>query len=335
MQSTNPSALRCRANDTLRYATYDPKRLALIHTAVALGCSLLVTIVNILISRQIDSTGGLAGMGLRSVLSTVQSVLEFVVAVALPFWEIGLIFAALGWARKEPTGPRTLLQGFRCFRSVLALNLLRLLVYFAASFTVFYIVSSLYLATPFSDGLWELVEPMLYGSMTAQEMETMLTPEMMGSVMQESIPMLVMFGIVYVPAAVFLFYRLRFAEYAMADGFGAFKSLWRSVRLTAKGRCIRLLKVDLHFWWYYLALVVFTVFGFGDVILSALGVALPVSADTGAILFYLAAILCQVAFCRQYQATVSTAYALLYRDFNEELIPINGQVLPEVADENT
>lgn len=335
MHSTNPSALRSRANDTLRYATYDPRKLALIHTAVALGCSLLVTIVNVLVNQQIAGTGGLSGMGLRSVLSTVQSVLEFVVMVALPFWEIGLIFAALGWARREPTGPQTLLQGFLRFRSVLLLNLLRMAVLFAASFTIFYIISTVYMMTPFSDPLWELVEPMMYGSMTTQELEAMLTPEMMDAIMQASVPMLVLFGLAYVPAAVFLFYRLRFAEYAMADGIGPAKALWRSVRLTTKGRCIRLFKVDLYFWWYYLALVAFAVLGFADVILAWLGVTLPISADTGAVLFYLIAILCQVAFCWQYQPTVSTAYALLYGDFNKELTPRTAQPLPEEAGENT
>lgn len=335
MQFTNPSALRCRANDTLRYATYDPKKLAMLHTAVALGCSLLVTVVNILVSRQIADTGGLSGMGLRSVLSTMQSVLEFVVMVALPFWEIGLIFAALGWARKEHASPRTLLQGFARFRSVLVLNLLRLAVLFAASFTIFYVISSFYMMTPFSEPLWELVEPMMYGSMTTQELEAMLTPEMMDAIMQASVPMLVLFGIAYVPVAVFLFYRLRFAEYAMADGINPFKALWRSVRLTAKGRCVRLLKVDLHFWWYYLALAAFAVLGFADVILAWFGVNLPISADAATILVYLMAILCQVAFCWQYQATVSTVYALLYGDFSEELSDKTVQLVSVDASQNT
>ena len=335
MHSTNPSALRSRANDTLRYATYDPRKLALIHTAVALGCSLLITIVNVLVNQQIAGTGGLSGMGLRSVLSTVQSVLEFVVMVALPFWEIGLIFAALGWARRESTGPQTVLQGFLRFRSVLLLNLLRMAVLFAASFTIFYIISTVYMMTPFSDPLWELVEPMMYGSMTTQELEAMLTPEMMDAIMQASVPMLVLFGLAYVPAAVFLFYRLRFAEYAMADGIGPAKALWRSVRLTAKGRCVRLFKVDLYFWWYYLALVAFAVLGFADVILAWLSVTLPISADTGAVLFYLIAILCQVAFCWQYQPTVSTAYALLYGDFSEELSDKTVQLVSVDASQNT
>ena len=75
--------------------------------------------------------------------------------------------------------------------------------------------------------------------------------------------------------------------------------------------------------------------GFADVILAWLGVTLPISADTGAVLFYLIAILCQVAFCWQYQPTVSTAYALLYGDFSKELTPRTAQPLPEEAGENT
>ena len=163
----------------------------------------------------------------------------------------------------------------------------------------------------------------------------MLTPEMMDAIMQASVPMLVLFGIAYVPVSVFLFYRLRFAEYAMADGINPFKTLWRSVRLTAKGRCVRLLKVDLHFWWYYLALAAFAVLGFADVILAWLGVDLPISADAATILVYLVAILCQVAFCWQYQATVSTVYALLYGDFSEELSDKTVQLVSVDASQNT
>ncbi len=319
MLSIHPSALQRQAEDALRSATYNPKKLALLHTAVALGSSLLVTIINFFLSRQIADTGGLAGLGLRSTLSTVQSVLEFVVMFALPFWEIGLIFAALGWSRKEHTGPGTLLQGFYRFRSVFGLNLLRILLLFVIGFPIFYFITALYMFTPLSEPLWELLEPIANSNMTPQEVEAFLTPEMLQAMMRASVPMLIMFGIVYAVVAIFLFYRLRFAEYALSGGMGAFKSLWHSVRLTAKKRSIGLLKTDLHFWWYYLALAFLSVLSFADVFLIRLGVSLPLSADAASILFCLVAGLCQVAFCWQYQATVSTTYALLYKEFDNEL----------------
>lgn len=318
MLSVNPSDLQCRANDALQSSTYNPKKLVLLHTSVALGSSLLVAIVNLLLSRQIAGTGGLSGMGLRSVLSTIQSVLEFAVVIALPFWEIGLIFAALGWSRKEEVGPRTLLQGFQRFRSVLGLNLLRGLLFISIGFFVFYFSFTLFMLTPLSAPLWELLEPLSHSNVSPQEIEALLTPEMMTSMAKISAPMLGIFGVIYALVSIPLFFRLRFAEYVLADGAGAIKSLLLSLRLT-KRKSVGLLKVDLHFWWYYLVLILLSVVNFGDVILKELGIALPLSADVGSVLFYVLAIGCQVGFCWQYQATVSTTYALTYQQFNDGL----------------
>ncbi len=316
MQPINPSDLRCRADKTLQDATYNPKKLVLLHTCVALGSSLLVSLVNLLISRQIAGTGGLAGMGLRSVLSTIQSLLEFVMMVALPFWEVGIIFAALGWSRKEETGLRVLLKGFQRFRSVLGLNLLRGLIFVSLVFFILYFSSAIFMLTPLSQPIWDLLEPLSNGAMTPQDMEAFLTPEMMDSMMNDSLPMLGIFGVIYAIVAIPVFYRLRFAEYAMADGAGTIKSLLLSLRLTKK-KSIQLFKVDLHFWWYYLVLVLLGVLNFADVILKKLGVVLPFSGSTGSILFYLLATAGQVAFCCRYQATVSTTYVLAYQEFGK------------------
>ena len=315
MRSFQPSDLRHQAEDALRYATYDPKKLTFLHTAVALGSSLLLTLVNLLINQQIANTGGLSGMGLRSVLSTLQSVLDFAVMVALPFWEIGLIFAALGWSRKEQPDPAVLLRGFRQFRSVLALNLLRVLLLFIVGFFIVYLISAVYMFTPLSEPLWKLIEPLYGSNMTTQEIEAFFTPEMLDSMMRSSIPMLVISGVAYASVAVFLFYRLRFAEYALADGTGAFGSLLRSVRLTGKKRSLAVLKLDLHFWWYYLVIGLLLVVYFGDMILAAAGVALPVSADMAAVLFSLVATVCRVVFCRRYLPVVATTYAVTYQSF--------------------
>lgn len=317
MLSINLSVLHHRADDALQNATYNPRKLALIHSAVALGSSLLVAVVSLLLNRQIADTGGLSGMGLRSILSTIQTFLEFAVVIALPFWEIGIIFLALGWSRKEETGPKTLLCGFRRFRSVLALHLLRGLIFVVIGFMLFYLSSAIFMLTPLSNPVWNLLEPIENGSMTPQEMEAFLTPELMDTMMASSQPMLVIFGILFAPVAIYIFYRLRLAEYALADGAGAIRALLKSLRLTGKKRSAQLLKVDLHFWWYYLVLLLLTVLSFADVLLAELGVALPISADVCAVLFYLLATMGQVVFCWRHQATVSTTYALAYQDFHQ------------------
>ena len=116
--------LRQRGDRCLDFAAYSPRRLVLIHTAVSLGASLVVGLLNLLFSQMIATTGGLGGMGMRSMLQTAQATLELAVTIALPFWNISLTRAALCWARGELAEPPTLLEGFRRFRSVLGVKLL-------------------------------------------------------------------------------------------------------------------------------------------------------------------------------------------------------------------
>ena len=68
-------ALKSAARESLAAAPYDPRKLILLHTGVTIAVSLIGTILNFVLSKQIENTGGLGGMGLRSMLSTVQSVL--------------------------------------------------------------------------------------------------------------------------------------------------------------------------------------------------------------------------------------------------------------------
>ncbi len=318
MLSINPSTLHNRANTALQGAVFNPKKLVLLHTSVALGSTLLVTVINMLLNLQIADAGGLSGMGLRSILSTIQSLLEFFVILGLPFWEIGIIFAALRWSREEDAGPKTLLQGFLRFRSIFGLNLLRGLIFALIGVVVFYLGAMIFMLTPMSEPLLDIFEPMLNGNMPSQEIEAYMTPERVDTVMYLCWPMLAISGVLYAVIAIPLFYRLRLAEYALVDGAGARKSLAISLHLTKK-KCMGLFKVDLHFWWYYLVLFLLSILNFGDVLLAALGIALPFSAEVSAVIFYLLATAGQIAFCFRYQASTTTTYALVYQNFSEEL----------------
>ena len=75
-----------RARDTLNNAACDTQKLTLLHTGAALAVSLVLTLLNLLLNRQIDTTGGLAGIGTRSVLELLQSVLSLGSSIAIPFW---------------------------------------------------------------------------------------------------------------------------------------------------------------------------------------------------------------------------------------------------------
>ena len=75
----NLSDLRQKADRQLDFAPYAPRQLVLIHTAVSLGASLVVALVNLLFASMIENTGGLSGLGTRSMLETAQAVLELAV----------------------------------------------------------------------------------------------------------------------------------------------------------------------------------------------------------------------------------------------------------------
>ena len=291
-----------------------PKRLVLIHTAIALGASLLMTALNYFFHLQIEQTGGLSGMGLRSVLATVQSVLELAVMVLLPFWEIGLLYAALGWARGESAHFLDLTEGFRRFGAVLAYRLLSTMVFLALAFAVLNICSTLYMLTPFSNDLAEMLYPIMQPNATAEQVEAMLTPEFLKNVTGSMLPLLIFSGVAYAVAAIPLFYRLRLSQYILMDGEKAGAAMLQSLHLTKKNS-LQLVKLDLHFWWYYLLMGLCVVISFGDTLLPLLGISLPISQELGYFLFYLAGALCQGVLLWQCQAKVMTTYCLGYEAF--------------------
>ena len=247
MVTINPSDLHKQADSLLTRAK-DPKKLVLIHTAIALGSSLLIAVFNYLFHLQIAETGGLSGLGLRSILETCQSILELAVSVALPFWQIGLLFAAMQWMQGEQAGFSSLLQGFQRFGSVLRFYLLYAGLFCALAFPLIYICSFLFAMTPFSAPLTEILEPIMDPSLTPQQIDALLTEEMVASMMHAMIPMFIMFGIVYLLVAIPIAYRLRFGTYGVMSGSGAMAALVESFRITRKNT-LQIVKLDLHFWW--------------------------------------------------------------------------------------
>lgn len=290
----------------------NPKKLVLIHTAVSVGSSLLITALNYLLSLSIESTGGLSGMDLRTILETVQSVLELMVMFALPFWEIGLIYVGLRWIKGEKATASTLLQGFRRFAPVLRFRVLYSLIFIIVGISLFNICSSVYMLTPFGKPLAELLMPMMDPALTAQQLREMLTPEVMGAIMKEMIPLFILFAVVFIPVALGIFYRLRLAEYGIMDGLGARKSLGISLGVTRKNAW-QLVKLDLHFWWFYLLQLLCVVLCYGDQILQLMGIALPIVPDAAFFLFYTVGMVLQGILVWQYQDQLLGTYCLAYR----------------------
>ena len=314
MITIHTADLRQQAQTRLHQAGYPPKKLVLIHSAIALGGSFLVSVINYLFYLGIDQTGGLSGMGLRSVLSTIQSVLELVVLILLPFWEIGLLNAGLRWAKGESARFGDLAEGLRRFGAVLAYRLLFGMLFLAILFAALNICSTLFVLTPFSNDFAEAIAPLMQPDVTVEQLEAMMTPEFFKSIAVYMVPLLIVTGVAFAAVALPLFYRLRLAQFVLMDGERAGASMLQSLRLT-KGNAWQLVKLDLHFWWYYLLMGLCVVVSFGDTLLPLLGISLPFSKDTGYFLFYVAGVLCQLALLWQCQAKVMTTYCLAYENF--------------------
>ena len=306
------SVLHRQAGEQLQKAAYRPKKLVLIHTAVSIGSLLLVNVLSYLLSLLIDRTGGLSGMGIRSVLATIQSVFELGITVALPFWEIGLLYAALGWAKGDSSTPADLLAGFRRFGSVLGLRLLQGGMFFLLTFGIFNISYMIFLLTPFASPLISLLEPLIAQSSASGQLESVLTEELIATAGQACVPMFIIFGLLLAAAAIPLFYRVRFADFALMDGSRAAKSLVDSIKLTRKN-CLQIAKIDLSFWWFYLLQVLSIAIGYTDSVLPLLGVTLPLSQEVSFFLFSSLSLLAQGLLVWRYQDVVLTTYGLAYR----------------------
>ena len=121
MSTLNRYALKETAAQRLAQATYDPQRLVLLHTGAVVALTLVLSAINYILQLQISDAGGLSGLGTRTVLSTIQMLLQLGQLVLLPFWQFGLIHAALRICRQEEATPDTLLGGFRRFGPLLRL----------------------------------------------------------------------------------------------------------------------------------------------------------------------------------------------------------------------
>lgn len=311
----NLSDLRQKADRQLDFAPYAPRQLVLIHTAVSLGASLVVALVNLLFASMIENTGGLSGLGTRSMLETAQSTLELAVTAALPFWNISLTRAALCWARGELAEPPTLLEGFRKFRSVLGLKLLTAFLLMGLGLAVFYIGSSVFMLTPFADPLVAALNPIMQQSGVLAP--DALTEEAVAQVVNLAKPLFIFLGLVFAAVVIPLWYRVRFADFAVMDGCRGRVSLVESIRITKK-KCLQVFKIDLSFWWFYLLQALCVTLCYGDSILPAMGVALPMSAEAAYIAFMALGNICQGILLWFYQAKVSVTYALAYETLSAQ-----------------
>lgn len=312
MALLNTRRLKTQANIQLGRSSCDYKRLVLIHTGIALGANILVSLLQLYLNQQISAAGGLSGLGTRTILETIQTVLNYAVSIALPFWEMGFVFAALRLARGEQTGFQDLPEGFRRFGPVLRLYLLEGAVFMGAGFISMYAGGFLYAITPFSTPMQEMLLSFaekgdLDGAYAALEA---MSPD---ALLKMFLPALVIMGVLFLVLALVLHYRFRMAQFIVMDrpGTGALMALTGSSRMTRHHR-MELFRLDLSFWWFYALAALSGLVMYSDSLLGYMGVELPLSADALWIISYILGCLIQLAVYWRSYAYVQTTFAVAY-----------------------
>lgn len=296
---------------SLQSASQDPKKWILIHTGVVLVAALIMMVVDYLLEQGIGDTGGLGGIGVRSVLTTAQSVMHYAQVLLLPFWQMGYTFCCLQLARGNEVRPRSLTEGFRRFGPVLRLMLLQWALYMAIAMICVYISSFIFTMLPFSASMMEALE----AAMTTGE----LTEEALMQIMEDAyVPILITFSVVFIPVVLPFFYKYRMAAYCLLDDpkMGALAALRESSRMM-RGNRLTLAKLDVSFWWFYLLDILVSAISYGDLLLPLVGVRLPWPEDANYFLFFIPYALCQLALYWWRRNEVEVTYAHVYLSWQE------------------
>lgn len=308
------------AKKRLERTSTDHKKLVLIYAGAMTAVLVVLTVVVNLLQSRIADTGGLSGIGMRSVLETAISVLQIGGNLALPFWTFGYMFCMLGVVRGFHMKPESLLSGFRRFGPVLRLNLYRGLRYMLIAILSVYPSMLLYLASPLGTALEELLMPMAQPGMDAAQMLEAMDAATIQAVSDAMMPAMGFYAVVFLLLAAPVFYQLRMADYILMDEpkLGAMMAVRKSTLLMRRNR-MEMFKLDLRFWWYYGLQALALAVCYAPMILGMLGITVPEGVDFGCYGVYLLMQFGMFVLARnRVEATVAVAYEALLQPQPEQ-----------------
>ena len=331
MDIRNTRSLKQFAAQRLENAR-DEKKIVLIYSGLVLGLTALIAIVRYVLALQIDQTGGLSRMGTRSMLSALRTMLPMVQSLVVMCLDLGYLAAMLRIARGQYASPQTLRLGFDRFWTLLRCSVIQGLLYTGISLAGTYLAAMLFLATSWGRSFMEILTPILTDA-SLLDAQLVLDDATAMELTYAMIPMLIMALVISFLLILPFAFRLRMADYVIIDkpGMGAFAALQESWKMM-KGNCGKLLKLDLSWWWYFLVLFAIAMLGNGDVWLSVLGVALPISADAAYFLFYAVYLALQLAAYYFLRNRIEVTYALAYDAVKPEEKKADGVVLGNIFD---
>lgn len=300
------------AGQAVAAAKGDLKQIVLIYTGIITALSLAASGVSVLLSDRIATTGGLSNMGLRSVLSTVQTLLPMVQALVLLGLEIGYCHVAMGVYRSEPVSRDTLFGGFRRFFPLLRAVLLQAFLYSAVGLLSMYLSVYIFLMLPASAAFQALMLPLIESASTLNS-TIMLDEATLSAATEAVMPVLWIFAVLFLLVFLPMYYRYRMVPYCLIDQKRprALLAMHQSRMLMYRNR-FALLKLDLSLWWFYGLQVLAALICYGDLLLPILGITLPWSPTVSYFVFLILSLAMQFAVYYFFMNRVSVTYAAAY-----------------------
>ena len=322
-------AIKAETDRALRRAN-DPRKVILAYAGITVLLSALLTLANALLSDRIAGTGGLANFGIRSILSTAQSVLPMIQSVALLCLEFGYLHAILRISRGQYADHTDLKVGFHRFGAIIRLTMWQYFLIFSVTMMLFYLSMQIFILTPWADPLLDLLTPLV--TEAGANAAALMDEAMMDQALQLMVPMLVIYGIVCCVVLIPILYGFRMANYVLLDDPNgrAFAALRTSKQMMRRNK-FRLFKLDLSFWWYYGLVALATAISYGDAILPMLGIQLPFNETIGFYLFYFLYLAMLFAIYYFLRNPMAVAYAKAYDSLREKPAD-NGVVLGNIFD---
>ncbi len=277
MAILNFTDLHTQAQTRLEPQTGQARKLVVLYTGLIALLALGINALHLVLDSQISGTGGLGGLGTRSMLQTIQEILTYVNLLYGPFWSAGFLFAMLNVVRGAQIAPGNLLEGFRRLGRILGglgYLFVRLLL---LGFLVTNLTVLIFAFTPLSNDFAQamgpaLTDPNLFLADGTLNLE--LIPP--GALNDASPVILVIFLALFLPCFLHMRYSYRMASYLMMseERMGGAQAHVISKHLM-RGHKWQMVKLDLHFWWYYLLGALISAVAYLDYILKSFGVALP------------------------------------------------------------
>lgn len=297
----------------------DAQRIVFLYALIATVAAAVITGIQFALSARIDQSGGLSNLGIRSLLSSVAQFLPVVQSVFLLVLEFGYMACMVRISRGQYTSPKTLKAGVDRFWPLLRLTLLKALLYSAVGFGSFYLAVLLFLFSPFSNKLMDIMTPLLTDNSILSGSVPVLDAATQQAIVSAVRPAFLFLALVFLVFFIPMYYRYRMAEYVLYDHpeSGALFAL-RESRSMMRGNRRDLFRLDLHFWWFYGLLILVSVVAYGDLIFYLLDIPLPFSDTVGFFLFCLLSLAMQFSIFYFLRNRVETVYALAYESLRPE-----------------